>query len=108
MPKQTYYKLKNLEKRVEIVTVKSYSEEEVANMLELIYVVENRYDIDWEDLEERFEGTDKMYAMFESIYESPTGKEEFGYRSEIYYSRYQKEVVESVLKEMKVDFKTKY
>lgn len=88
--------------------LKYYSEEEVANMLELIYVVENRYDIDWEDFEERFEGTDKMYAKFESIYVSPTGEEEFGYRSEIYYSKYQEEVVESVLKEMKVDFEKKY
>lgn len=88
--------------------LKFYSEEEVANMLELICVVENRYDIDWEDLEERFKGTDKMYAKFESVYVSLTGEEEFCYRSEIYYSMYQKEVVEGVLKEMKVDFKKKY
>ena len=64
---------------------KIYSAEEVAEMMELVYLVELEYFIMWSSIEERLEMTDKIYQKLEEIYESEVG-EKFGCRQEFYRS----------------------
>ena len=65
---------------------KMYSAEEVAEMMELVYLIELEYYIMWSSIEERFETTDKIYQKLEEVYESEVG-EQFGYRQEFYRSK---------------------
>lgn len=49
---------------------KMYSADEVAEMMELVYLVELEYFIMWSSIEERFETTDKIYQKLEEVYKS--------------------------------------
>ena len=64
---------------------KTYSAEEVAEMMELVYLIELEYFIMWSSIEERLETTDKIYQKLEEVYKSEVG-EKFGYRQEFYRS----------------------
>ena len=75
---------------------KMYSAEEVAEMMELVYLVELEYFITWSSIEERFETTDKIYKKLEEVYESEVG-EQFGYRQEFYQSEVALNIAEDVL-----------
>ena len=75
---------------------KIYSAEEVAEMMELVYLIELEYYIMWSSIEERFETTDKIYKKLEEVYESEVG-EQFGYRQEFYQSEVALNIAEDVL-----------
>ena len=64
---------------------KRYSADEVAEMMELVYLVELEFFIMWSSIEERLETTDKIYQKLEEVYKSEVG-EKFGYRQEFYRS----------------------
>ena len=64
---------------------KMYSAEEVAEMMQLVHLIELEYFIMWSSIEERLEMIDKIYQKLEEIYESEVG-EKFGYRQEFYRS----------------------
>ena len=64
---------------------KMYSAEEVAEMMELVHLIELEYFIMWSSIEERLETTDKIYQKLEEVYKSEVG-EKFGYRQEFYRS----------------------
>lgn len=73
-----------------------YSADEVAEMMELVYLVELEYFIMWSSIEERFETIDKIYQKLEEVYETEAG-EEFGYRQEFYQSEVALGIAENVL-----------
>ena len=75
---------------------KIYSAEEVAEMMEIVYLIELKYYIMWSSIEERFETTDKIYQKLEEVYESEIG-EQFGYRQEFYQSEVALNIAEDVL-----------
>ena len=75
---------------------KIYSAEEVAEMMELVYLIELEYYIMWSSIEERFETVDKIYQKLEKVYESEVG-EQFGYRQEFYQSEVALNIAEDVL-----------
>ena len=75
---------------------KMYSAEEVAEMMELVYLIELEYYIMWSSIEERFETVDKIYQKLEKVYESEVG-EQFGYRQEFYQSEVALNIAEDVL-----------
>ena len=64
---------------------KMYSAEEVAEMMQLVHLIELEYFIMWSSIEERLETTDKIYQKLEEVYKSEVG-EKFGYRQEFYRS----------------------
>ena len=64
---------------------KTYSAEEVAEMMQLVHLIELEYFIMWSSIEERLETTDKIYQKLEEVYKSEVG-EKFGYRQEFYRS----------------------
>ena len=64
---------------------KMYSAEEVAEMMQLVHLIELEYFIMWSSIEERLEMTDKIYQKLEEVYKSEVG-EKFGYRQEFYRS----------------------
>ena len=65
---------------------KMYSADEVAEMMELVHLIELEYFIMWSSIEERLETTYKIYQKLEEVYESEVG-EKFGYRQEFYRSK---------------------
>ena len=73
-----------------------YSADEVAEMMELVHLIELEYFIMWSSIEERFETTDKIYQKLEEVYESEVG-EQFGYRQEFYQSEVALKIAENVL-----------
>ena len=73
-----------------------YSAEEVAEMMELVYLIELEYYIMWSSIEERFETADNIYQKLEEVYESEVG-EQFGYRQEFYQSEVALKISENVL-----------
>ena len=75
---------------------KIYSAEEIAEMMELVYLIEFEYSIMWSSIEERFETTDKIYQKLEEVYESEVG-EKFGYRQEFYRSEVALKIAGNVL-----------
>ena len=75
---------------------KMYSAEEVAEMMELVHLIELEYFIMWSSIEERFETTDKIYQKLEEVYESEIG-EQFGYRQEFYQSKIALRIAGNVL-----------
>ena len=75
---------------------KMYSADEVAEMMELVYLIELEYYIMWSSIEERFETADKIYQKLEEVYESEVG-EQFGYRQEFYQSEVALRIAENVL-----------
>ena len=75
---------------------KIYSAEEVAEMMELVYLIELKYYIMWSSIEERFETTDKIYQKLEEVYELEV-EEQFGYRQEFYQSEVALKIAENVL-----------
>ena len=75
---------------------KMYSAEEVAEMMELVHLIELEYFIMWSSIEERIETTDKIYQKLEEVYESEVG-EQFGYRQEFYQSKVALRIAENVL-----------
>lgn len=83
-----------------------FNSQEVTEMLELIYMIEGLYQIDFLDVDERFEATVKMYDKFEKLYEedSLSSNPEFGYMTEMYQSKFTDEIVTSVLNELKIDY----
>ena len=85
---------------------KMYSADEVAEMMELVYLVELEYFIMWSSIEERFETTDKIYQKLEEVYESEIG-EQFGYRQEFYQSEVALTIAENVLFDEDIDYSSK-
>ena len=75
---------------------KIYSAEEVAEMLELVHLVELEYFIMWSSIEERLETIDKIYQKLEEVYKSEVG-EQFGYRQEFYRSKVALKIAGNVL-----------
>ena len=75
---------------------KMYSAEEVAEMMELVHLIELEYFIMWSSIEERIETTDKIYQKLEEVYESEVGKK-FGYRQEFYRSKVALRIAGNVL-----------
>ena len=75
---------------------KMYSAEEVAEMMELVHLIELEYFIMWSSIEERFETTDKIYQKLEEVYESEVG-EKFGYRQEFYQSKVALKIAGNIL-----------
>ena len=75
---------------------KMYSAEEVAEMMELVHLIELEYFIMWSSIEERLETTDKIYQKLEEVYESEVG-EKFGYRQEFYRSKVALRIAGNVL-----------
>ena len=82
---------------------KMYSAEEVAEMMELVHLIELEYFIMWSSIEERFETTDKIYQKLEEVYESEVG-EQFGYRQEFYQSEVALTIAENVLFDEDIDY----
>ena len=74
---------------------KMYSADEVAEMMELVYLIELEYYIMWSSIEERFETTDKIYKKLEEVYKSEFG-EQFGYR-QFYRSKVALKIAGNVL-----------
>ena len=85
---------------------KMYSADEVAEMMELVYLVELEYFIMWSSIEERLEMTDKIYQKLEEIYESEVG-EKFGYRQEFYQSEVALRIAENVLFDEDINYSAK-
>ena len=81
---------------IKMKKTKIYSAEEVAEMMELVHLIELEYFIMWSSIEERFETTDKIYQKLEEVYESEVG-EQFGYRQEFYQSEVALKIAENVL-----------
>ena len=75
---------------------KIYSAEEVAEMMELVYLIELEYYIMWSSIEERLETIDKIYQKLEEVYKSEVG-EQFGYRQEFYRSKVALKIAGNVL-----------
>ena len=75
---------------------KMYSADEVAEMMELVHLIELEYFIMWSSIEERFETTDKIYQKLEEVYESEVG-EKFGYRQEFYQSKVALKIAGNIL-----------
>ena len=73
-----------------------YSADEVAEMMELVHLIELEYFIMWSSIEERFETTDKIYQKLEEVYESEVG-EKFGYRQEFYQSKVALKIAGNIL-----------
>ena len=85
---------------------KIYSAEEVAEMMELVYLIELEYYIMWSSIEERFETADNIYQKLEEVYESEVG-EQFGYRQEFYQSEVALTIAENVLFDEDIDYSAK-
>ena len=75
---------------------KMYSADEVAEMMELVHLIELEYFIIWSSIDERLETTYKIYQKLEEVYESEVG-EKFGYRQEFYQSEVALRIAENVL-----------
>ena len=70
---------------IKMKKTKIYSAEEVAEMMELVHLIELEYFIMWSSIEERLETTYKIYQKLEEVYESEVG-DKFWYRQEFYRS----------------------
>ena len=75
---------------------KMYSAEEVAEMMQLVHLIELEYFIMWSSIEERLEMTDKIYQKLEEVYESEVG-DKFGCRQELYRSEVALRIAGNVL-----------
>ena len=85
---------------------KIYSAEEIAEMMELVHLIELEYFIMWSSIEERLETTDKIYQKLEEVYESEIG-EQFGYRQEFYQSEVALTIAENILFDEDIDYSAK-
>ena len=85
---------------------KMYSSEEVAEMMELVSLIELKYYNMWTSIEERFETTGGSYKKLEEVYESEVGKKKRN-SQEFYQSEVALTIAENVLFDEDINYSAK-
>ena len=85
----------------------TYTEDDVMYLLEMAFIIDDLYLIEWSSLEERFEVMASLYVFSENIFNDDSYLDQFNYKSEIYQSELFLEQLKTALKNKAIRYSKK-
>lgn len=86
------------------VEERTFTPYQVTYMMELIFIIEQSYEITWDSVDERYKATEKMYDKAQRIFESEEGYD-FCYENELYQDDAMDPIVRDVLENMGIKYR---